>query len=535
MTPPLSRLATELPLGPHLLPAGAVRTIIGPGEVRAERALTTDDLDRAERRADATGSHQGGRMRVSQLLGADRSTPYGLADFDSTTVFVRAAASYLRGEEFPALGMVNPLLTPVASELNRLPRTARTAGYTWGGAIEGVDPNSLGDVDVEDFREWVTDQYPDRGYPAVLIGSSNGAAVHLAAALGIPFLPQTFLVPIRHSMGPDEIRKDIAWGAEHAESFIEANPDVAIHQMHDPNQDRLMVRKLTYFRAKSLVLGEAYEEFLDAVLEPGGAVISLECEYKWPVIDLGDRHIFQLGGLGGIEPQEYYEGNEKIARFLAEQGADECRWDVPEPDDTVPEAEWGFEPALREDINRLAAKRDYDVRRLSFEDPRDLSPFVAELYRDRYDRRNRSTNRLLVQSFALVEPWWTIRTGSVPYWSAFNTQPDVRFLESYLDSTDPYNDVRSTLFSHGIDSAGLASVGRWREALRRAEERYGFVGVDEKAYPYDVETHIRYHADLPDKINDRYPHLPPMNFRCFALYAADASEEWPIEWDVGQA
>ncbi|ELY94303.1 hypothetical protein C482_18382 [Natrialba chahannaoensis JCM 10990] len=39
-------------------------------------------------------------------------------------MFVRAAASALRGEEFPALGMFPSWLLPVAARLNSLPRRA---------------------------------------------------------------------------------------------------------------------------------------------------------------------------------------------------------------------------------------------------------------------------------------------------------------------------------------------------------------------------------------------------------------------------
>ncbi|WP_254767052.1 hypothetical protein [Salinilacihabitans rarus] len=472
-------------------------------------------------------------MRLSRLLAADRSTPHGLANFDSTTVFVRATASYLRGEEFPALGLVHPKLTAATPLLNRLPRRVRTSAYTWGGANEGTPPGRLGDVDVEAFRRWVTERYPARGYPAVLIGSSNGAAVFLAALLGIPWLPQTFLVPVRRSLHPDAIREDAAWGARHAGPFLAANPDVALHQMHDPNQDRLMVRRLAYFRTKSRRLGEAYEEFLGTVLEPGGTVVTVECGYEWPAVDLGDRHTYQVGGLGGLAPREYYDGSERIARFLAARGADRRTWDTPDPDGTVPEAEWGFDPALREDVERLADERGYEVRRLSFDDPRELSAFVADCYRRRYAERGRPSGRLLVQSFALVEPWWTLRTGSVPYWAAFNTRPDVRRLESYLDGTRPYDDVRATLFSHGVESAGFAPASRWRAALDRARERSGFVGVDPAAYPYDVETLVRYHADLPDEIRARRAHPPPLSFERFDALAADLAAAGPVEWRDG--
>ncbi|SDQ38227.1 hypothetical protein [Natronobacterium texcoconense] len=469
-------------------------------------------------------------MRISQLLSGDRSTPQGLPNFDSTTVFVRAAASYLRGEQFPRLGMLHPGLTPLAKRVNHLPRRLRTAIYTQGGANEGVSPDDLDSVDVERFREWVVDQYPTRGYPAVIVGSSNGAGVFLSALLGIPWLPQTFLVPVRRDCHPDAIREDIRWGYEHAEPFLEANPDVSLHQMHDPNQDRLMVRKLGYFRTKSCVLGEAYEEFLKTVLEPGGTVISLECEHDWPAIDLGDRHSFQLGGLGGLEPEEYYEGSEKISEFLERQDADVREWDVPEPDGRTLEAEWGFEPALLEDVERVADEQGYDLRRLQFDDPRDLSPFVADLYRRRYERRDRSVDRLFVQSFALVEPWWTIRTGSVPYWAAFNTESDTEFMEEYLENTDAYDEIRANLFAHGVESAGLASADQWRSLLARAQDGHGFVGTDPEEFPYDVEVQVRYHEDISDDISARHPHPPPMAFDRFDEIAGEVTDEYELEW-----
>ena len=55
----------------------------------------------------------------------------------------------------------------------------------------------------------MTSLYPSRRYPMALIGSSNGAAVHLAAAMGAPWLPQTFMVPVRNpSNDPDDPRRD---------------------------------------------------------------------------------------------------------------------------------------------------------------------------------------------------------------------------------------------------------------------------------------------------------------------------------------
>src|SRR2546430_7787778 len=75
------------------------------------------------------------------------------------------------------------------------------------------------------------------------------------AALGIPWLPQTFLVPVaRSGFHPDEPCQNVRWAEEPACVFLQANPDIQLHHMHDPNQDRLMLQRMTYFRVKKLWL-----------------------------------------------------------------------------------------------------------------------------------------------------------------------------------------------------------------------------------------------------------------------------------------
>jgi hypothetical protein len=88
-----------------------------------------------------------------------------------------------------------------------------------------------------------------------------------------------------------------------------------------------------------------------------------------------------------------------------------------------------------------------------------------------------------VENFLLVEPWWTLRTGSVSFWTVFNTEPSRRALLSYLTSTDPYDEIRLILFSHGADSIGLASIEDWRDTLGQARKIGEFLGVDTRAYP----------------------------------------------------
>src|SRR5690349_3327370 len=132
-----------------------------------------------------------------------------VADFDSATAMMRALGAYLHGCDFPLLGSMPPgrsrLMNGVASAVNRLPNTLREQVYIWSGRFEAVSPRNLAHIDMDDVAHWVTSMYPRRRYPAIAVGSSNGAATHLWAALGIPWLPQTLLIPVaRSGCDPDD-------------------------------------------------------------------------------------------------------------------------------------------------------------------------------------------------------------------------------------------------------------------------------------------------------------------------------------------
>ncbi len=106
-----------------------------------------------------------------------------VAGFDSASAMLRATARFLAGEGFPLVGTLpprlEPLMEPVGLLVNRLPNWAREQVYIWSGRQEAIAPERLGDVRAELLAQWAVGQYPRRRYPAVAIGSSNGAAVHL--------------------------------------------------------------------------------------------------------------------------------------------------------------------------------------------------------------------------------------------------------------------------------------------------------------------------------------------------------------------
>ena len=437
-----------------------------------------------------------------------------LADFDSATAMLRALAAFLHGRDFANLGLTSAL-KPLAIGANLVPTTLRQEIYKLGGYFEAVAPDQLERVSEEETARWVVAQFPARRYPAVLVGSSNGALTHLAAALGAPWLPQTFLVPVRQrGIEIDEPKQALDFGREPGRRLLEANPGLQPHHMHDPNQDRLMTRCMTYFRIKRRRLGEAYARFLAERLQPGGIVVLVECRHSWPTTRVGPRHVFQMGGSGGMSPEEYLYGGPRVERWFAEHGLQRQRWDAPAPDGESPEAEWGFGETLGADVERCAAAHGYRVVRMCFDEPEDASPLVAELYRWWYRARGLPANRLLVDSFILMDPWWTLRLGAVPFWMKFNTEVSAAALGAYLDEVEPYDEIHLMLFAHGVDSIGLTPIGRWRALLARAKQRGCFVGVDEKAYPADFAVFARYHPALRE-IPGRYPLPAPLSWAQF--------------------
>ncbi|MFI5489906.1 hypothetical protein [Micromonospora echinaurantiaca] len=454
--------------------------------------------------------------------------PRAVATFDSASAMVMSTARFLRDRDTPPMGRpTGRLLRPVAATATRLPVRLRETIYSLASGAEGRPAARMATLDIEDVAARIVDLYPPRRYPAVVVGSSNGALVHLCAALGIAWLPQTLLLPLRQrQVPPDDPMRAVHAFDTTAQALLARNPDFVLHHLHDPNQDRLTSRRMAYFRVKRTRLGPAYERFLNRTLDAGGVLLLAECTRRWPTTRVGERHVFQFGAVGGLEPSQYHEGDRRTAAYLRRYGAGRTRWEAPTPDGESPEAEWGFEPALRDDAIAFARRHGYQVRRLVFDDPEDLSPLVADLYRWWYRQRGLPADRLLVESFILIDPWWALRTGCVPYWSTFPVQSSADALARHLDQSDTYDHLHLALFCHGVESVGLATVDRWHELLRRAAVAGSFAGVDPRRYPSDLSTFFRFQSALR-AIPARYPIPEPLSLSQFDRFFAQHRHRYP--------
>lgn len=432
-----------------------------------------------------------------------RATRY-IADFDSTSSMLYALGRCLEGRGFAGAG-VAPSLPRLAGLVNKLPVATREELYRLAGWWEAWPPTRIAEVDDEAISRWVVELYPKRQYPGVFIGASHGGAMHLAAALGMPWLPQTFLLPLRRRLDPDDLLGDMEWGREPARRLMARNPDLAVYQMHDPVHDRLMVTRMAYFRIKRRRLGRIYREFIARVVPPGRTIVIVDGRLQRPVTRVGPHHTYQVGGLGSTSTDEYLRGGPRVSRFLEEQDSALRSWTPPAPTEVAPEAEWGYLDELDDEIAALAKRGGHAIRRLVFEEPQDLSAVVADVYLAWLRQCGISPARVIVENFALLAPWHVLRSGSIPFWLPFNTEPGDAALESYLETRGPFDEAYLMLLSNGVNAIGLVPIERWKQVLRHARGAGRLLGVDEREYPRDFASFVRYYTDLEKHVSTRVP------------------------------
>ncbi len=465
------------------------------------------------------------------MLQKKNTIPWFTADLDSSSGLAKALANCLHNKSFAGVGTL-PSSRFLGRLMNRIPSNLQKNIYVYGSAKGAKDPGHLGKVDSNQFSEWISNIYPPKKYPALFIGSSNGSIIHLAAAMGIPWLPQTFLIPVKtpSGLGVDEPVTRMEWGRKNARELLHNNPGLQLHHMMDPNQDRPMLKKISYFRVKQIKLSEAYKKFIRDRLEEGGTIYIVDCRKMNPVTKVDERHFFQFGGLGGTTINEYLNGSEGVKRFLQRMGSKYEKWECPTPTHEMPESEWGFEPALHDDIMELAQKEGFRLKSVVFDEPENLSPFVADLYRSWYMERGITYNQLLIGTFFLMDPYWTLKTGSIPFWTAFNGKPSADYLKEYLEKTPAFNNIYMMPFSHGIDGMGLASEDYLRSILSKALDKNEFIGAQPEKYPCDFGIYARFEKDLQRKISTRINLSEKLDISWLAEFIKFTTGNYNIEW-----
>jgi hypothetical protein len=425
-----------------------------------------------------------------------------IPDFDSSSSMLFSLGNYLSRSE-ASTGLPSKFPKMLGDIVNFTPEALRESIYRLSGIQESLQLNHVRRISDEYISQWIIDAYPERKFPAVMIGSSSGALSHVCASLDIPWIPQTVLLPVARHLDPDELIKDAEWGKKIASIIREKIPYMAVYQMHDPIQDRVMIPHMGYFRIKRRALGPKLESYIKQILMPHGTIYISDCHFLWPAASISEGHSFQTGGLGDVSGNEYARGSERIEKFLEKEGSKQKKWKTPSPLKSMPEAEWGFDEALAENIVQYAQDNQFNVKRIKFDHPEKASPMAADLSRSWYAKNGIASDRLLVECFALLEPWWAAKTGSIPYWMPFNTNSSFQALKEYLRHSSSFNEIYLMLMSNAVEGIGSVSIKQWKQVLNQAQKHGAFIGVNESKFPHDMGSFIKYHKDLQKKICSR--------------------------------
>jgi hypothetical protein len=133
---------------------------------------------------------------------------------------------------------------------------------------------------------------------------------------------------------------------------------------------------------------------------------------------------------------------------------------------------------------------------------------VATVLRDWHRSRGEAADRLLVPQFVVGDPWRTVTTASVPYWTFFSVRPALNALHDHLARSDRYRTVDILLFQHGADSEGIATPDQWESVVRRHGAEPRFPALDRRRFPHDIALNARYDRALRALPRARHPWTP---------------------------
>jgi len=410
---------------------------------------------------------------------------------DSSAVCMRAVAATLRGE-FPDVYGIRPWQRPLLRLIALLGRGASLRVIEMATAAMGVPPSLAESLTTEELAQWAVSLYDDLEGPfdAILIGAPNGGVANIAAALRAPFLSQHFLISFRDPTHPDDIAAYQEHGQRLARAILTRNPDVAVINHYDPVHDRFLVRHVNHIRLKLLSLPRAYREFILARLRPGGTIVFVDCRYPWLQYRVDERLAFQVGGLGGISPEEFIEGRPEIEALRGKPGG----WSLDLPLEKRPESEWGTLPPLREVCEEFAARHGYRFVALEADHPERYSLWGFEAHRRLSEKEGREPQGVLVETFTQISPIAALRSRLLPLWLPFNCTDSLAFLRKAISRFPPTIPVLFTPFANFVITFDLVPLRDWLEVFEGRP--LITLGMNLRLYPCDPTTLYRREEEL---------------------------------------
>ncbi|WP_245675474.1 hypothetical protein [Micromonospora halophytica] len=419
---------------------------------------------------------QKGLVAEGAGLAGDRVVAAG----STARVLVAAAARALRGADCADLGQPTPL-----SRFTAAPEAVRRAAAARAAGRVALTPDQTAEVEAERVARWLVEQYPRRRYPGVVVGSPHAAAVHLAVALGVPWLPAGFEMSAHWSRGAvDRPRAALDHGAALAARLLAGNPDLHVRQVHCPASRGALAGATVSLLARWRALPLAYARFLADRLLPGAPVLVVRDARTWPVLDEGRGHSFQLGcPSSGLEPVDFHPDSPALRQVLRSAGGNGAHWEPTEVSSAGEHAEHGVEPGFAEAARRWAQRHGHGLHEVLFPHPAALSAAVADLYRRWLRRAGKTGNRLVVECGRLLDPWQVVRAGLVPYWCENATRRSVEAVEWWLAGSEPFSSVDVLPESPGMRTPAVAGLPQWLAVAAFGRRRRALDRTAARGYP----------------------------------------------------
>ncbi len=407
---------------------------------------------------------------------------------------------------------LNPRQARMAKLAERLPKAVVQRAVQREIQKMGLDPALASYVETERIAQQALRAYDgaEGPYPAVVIGASSGGAAYLAALLGAPLLPSYFLFSFTYAGDPDDIDAYHQFGASIIETILANNPELIAINHFDPVHDRLLIAHVNHVRVKLLDLPLAYRRFLRERLAPDGVIFFTDCTYPWEQYRIGERHFFQVGGLGGYDAEVFLEGDPELDDWLAAQGSKHRGgWRLADdyPLITTRESEWGSWPLFREAVERFAQEEGLQFKAIHGGSPEDFSALAYTAYLWEARLRERSPQGILVECFNTFNPTAALRSDLLPLWLPFLCDDSLHFFARMISYSPENLPLLFSLIPHFQPTPDMPGVSTW-EQIASPTNPLIWIGVNPKRHPFDVAFYAEYLPQLQSWTQD-HPGIEP--------------------------
>jgi len=415
----------------------------------------------------------------------------------SSPIVTRAVAAGLRGEfcdnyQFP--GWQKALLTGLGS----LPQGVARFAISRFQSISGLPPSVLDEFSMDELVQARLGDYAQNTgtFPVMTVGAAlGGATTYLSLALGGPFLPQTFVVTLKHGSMSGDVNEYLQRNLASALRISKENPGLMTIQHYDPIHDGWLTRFVNHLRFKLLDLPPAYAEFIKSRLEPGGTIVYFEGGASWLRYRVGSRSVFQVGGWGGISAEEFLEGSERINHYAHRAGLKFTDWKLKDyPLEKGPESEWGSEPGLAEALKQFCKNEGYRFVRIPLPDPNNFSQLAFAAAKKLLEKEGRQPAGTLVEMFSQFDANASFQSGLLPLWLIFNTEDSLEYLKKMSTQFPVGEPVFFSPLATFSLTPDLVPYHQWDALL--AHFRLINVGARASHYPSDARALVKWATPL---------------------------------------